>query len=149
MDSAHPLPLPFATFMESALYGPEGYYRRPDLPIGETGDYVTGSSLSPLFGRATARLLSRLDRALGHPADFFEAAYGTGAHLASVVAGSGPGRRFLAWDRIERPVPAGVERVADLEALPEAGIEGLIFSYELFDALPIHRLIGRPGGGLG
>jgi SAM-dependent MidA family methyltransferase len=149
MDSAHPLPLPFATFMESALYGPEGYYRRPDLPIGETGDYVTGSSLSPLFGRATARLFSRLDRALGHPADFFEAAYGTGAHLASVVAGSGPGRRFLAWDRIERPVPAGVECVADLDAIPEAGIEGLVFSYELFDALPVHRLIGRPGGGLG
>jgi SAM-dependent MidA family methyltransferase len=143
------LPIPFATFMEEALYGPEGYYRRPDLPIGESGDYVTGSSLSPLFGRATARLLSRLDHALGRPADFFEAAYGTGAHLASVVAGSGPGRRFLAWDRIERPVPTGVERVADLDAIPEAGIEGLIFSYELFDALPVHRLIGRPGGGLG
>jgi SAM-dependent MidA family methyltransferase len=142
-------PIPFATFMEEALYGEDGYYRRPDLPIGETGDYVTGSSLSPLFGRATARLLSRLDHALDRPADFFEAAYGTGAHLASVVAGSGIGRRFLAWDRIERPVPAGVERVAALDAIPEAGIAGLIFSYELFDALPVHRLIGRPGGGLG
>jgi SAM-dependent MidA family methyltransferase len=148
MDRAH-LPIPFATFMEEALYGPEGYYRRPELPIGEAGDYVTGSSLSPLFGRATARLLSRLDRALGRPADFFEAAYGTGAHLASVVADSGPGRRFLAWDRIERAVPAGVERIADLDSLPEGGVEGLIFSYELFDALPVHRLIGRPGGELG
>jgi SAM-dependent MidA family methyltransferase len=135
--------------MEAALYGPQGYYRRPDLPIGETGDYVTGSSLSPLFGRATARLLSRLDSALGRPADFFEAAYGTGAHLASVVAGSEPGRHFLAWDRIERPVPAGVERVSELEAVPERGIAGLIFSYELFDALPVHRLIGRSGGALG
>jgi SAM-dependent MidA family methyltransferase len=142
-------PVPFAAFMEEALYGAEGYYRRPDLPIGEAGDYVTGSSLSPLFGRATARLLARLDRALGRPADFFEAAYGTGAHLASVMAGAGPGRRFLAWDRIERPLPAGVERVAELAALPEGGIEGLIFSYELFDALPVHRLIGRVEGGLG
>jgi SAM-dependent MidA family methyltransferase len=142
-------PTPFAVFMEEALYGPEGYYRRPDLPIGESGDYVTGSSLSPLFGRATARLLTRLDRALGQPADFFEAAYGTGAHLTSVVAGSGPGRRFLAWDRIERPVPAGVERISDLSAVPEGSIEGLLFSYELFDALPVHRLIGRADGGLG
>jgi SAM-dependent MidA family methyltransferase len=143
------LPVPFATFMEDALYGLEGYYRRPELPIGESGDYVTGSSLSPLFGRATARLLSRLDDALGRPADFFEAAYGTAAHLTSVVEGGGAGRRFLAWDRIERPVPAGVERVADLEDVAEGGIEGLIFSYELFDALPVHRLIGRPEGGLG
>jgi SAM-dependent MidA family methyltransferase len=142
-------PIPFATFMEAALYGPGGYYRRPDPPIGEDGDYVTGSSLSPLFGRATARLLSRLDRALGRPADFFEAGYGTGAHLASLVAASGPGRRFLAWDRIARPVPEGVERLEDLEAIRERAIEGLVFSYELFDALPVHRLIGRPGGGLG
>src|SRR5689334_10841601 len=101
--------------MESALYGPEGYYNRPDLPIGESGDYVTGSSLSPLFGRATARLLSRLDRGLGRPADLFEAAYGTGTHLASVVAASEAPRRFLAWDRIERPVPPGVERVGELQ----------------------------------
>ena len=28
-------------------------------------------------------------------------------------------------------------------------IDGLIFSYELFDALPFHRLIGREGGGVG
>ncbi len=143
------LPVPFATFMEDALYGPEGYYRRAELPIGESGDYVTGSSLTPLFGRATARLLSRLDFALGRPADFFEAAYGTAAHLTSVVEGTGVSRRFLAWDRIERPVPAGVERVADLADVVERGIEGLIFSYELFDALPVHRLIGRPEGGLG
>ena len=53
-------PIPFATFMEEALYGEEGYYSRPDLPIGEEGDYVTGSALSPLFGRVTARLLEEL-----------------------------------------------------------------------------------------
>ncbi|HZF13898.1 MAG TPA: SAM-dependent methyltransferase [Thermoanaerobaculia bacterium] len=143
-------PVPFATFMEEALYGEGGYYRRSNLPIGEAGDYVTGSSLSPLFGRATARLLARLDRALGRPADLFEAAYGTGSHLESVVAASASaGRRFRAWDRVARPVPAGVTRVAELEEIPEGGIEGLLFSYELFDALPVHRLIGREDGGLG
>jgi SAM-dependent MidA family methyltransferase len=144
-------PIPFATFMEEALYGEGGYYRRTDLPIGEEGDYVTGSSLSPLFGRATARLLARLDRALGQPADFFEAAYGTGVHLGSVVAAPAapPARRFLAWDRVDRPLPAGVERITELEAVPDGEIEGLIFSYELFDALPVHRLIGRAGAELG
>jgi SAM-dependent MidA family methyltransferase len=129
-------PIPFAAFMEEALYGEGGYYRREDVPIGEAGDYVTGSSFSPLFGRATARLLRRLDRALGRPADFFEAGYGTGVHLASMDGG----RRVLAWDRVARTVPPGVERFERLEDVGR--IEGLIFSYELFDALPVHRLIG-------
>jgi SAM-dependent MidA family methyltransferase len=141
-------PIPFAAFMEEVLYGEEGYYNRPDLPIGEAGDFVTGASFSPLFGRATARLLLRLDSVLGHPADLFEAGYGTGAHLGNVIAAlSGEERRVLAWDRVARPAPPGVERK---ERLKEVGpIEGLIFSYELFDALPFHRLIGREGGEVG
>ena len=61
-------PIPFAVFMEEALYGEGGYYRREELPIGVAGDFVTGASLSPLFGRTTARLLRRLDEALGRPA---------------------------------------------------------------------------------
>jgi SAM-dependent MidA family methyltransferase len=144
-------PISFAAFMEEALYGESGYYSRPDPPIGEAGDFVTGASFSPLFGRATARLLRRLDRALdggGRPADLFEAGYGTGAHLANVIAAlTGDERRILAWDRIARPAPAGVETKNRLD---EAGpIDGLIFSYELFDALPFHRLIGRESGGVG
>lgn len=143
-------PVPFAVFMEEALYGEGGYYRRDDPPIGEAGDYVTGSSLSPLFGRATARLLRRLEKALGRPADLFEAGYGTGAHLTSIVSAvSNFGCRIRAWDRISRPVPPGVERVERLADLREGEIEGLIFSYELFDALPVHRLIQRDDSRLG
>lgn len=141
-------PIPFAVFMEEALYGEGGYYRREELPIGVAGDFVTGASLSPLFGRTTARLLRRLDEALGRPAELFEAGYGSGEHLRHVVSGS-PERRIRAWDRIPRPVPAGVERVSGLSEVGEGEIEGLIFSYELFDALPVHRLVGRDGGGVG
>lgn len=141
-------PIPFAAFMEEALYGEGGYYNRPDPPIGEAGDFVTGASFSPLFGRATARLLRRLDAALGRPAELFEAGYGTGAHLGNVIATlQGEGRRVLAWDRVARPAPPGVEQK---ERLDEVGpVEGLVFSYELFDALPVHRLIGREGGEVG
>jgi SAM-dependent MidA family methyltransferase len=148
-------PIPFAVFMEEALYGEGGYYRRDDLPIGEAGDFVTGSSFSPLFGRATARLLRRLDAALGRPADFLEAGAGTGAHLATVAltlldrGTDNDGRRLLAWDRIVRPLPAGVTWVGDLAGITEGGIAGMVFSYELFDALPVHRLVGRADGGVG
>jgi len=144
--------------MEEALYGDGGYYRRGRLPIGEAGDYVTGSSFSSLFGRATARLLRRLDGPLGaggRPADFFEAAYGNGTHLAAVAAALGrePPRRILGWDRVPRPLPvetaAEVETIAELAAVAEGEIHGLVFSYELFDALPVHRLVGRRGGQVG
>ncbi len=146
--------IPFAEFMEEALYGERGYYRRGDLPIGEAGDYVTGSSLSPLFGRATGRLLARLDAVLGRPAELFEAGYGTGAHAAAARSFFPPvpsvaDRRFRAWDRVGRAAPEGVEPIADLDAIPERSVDGMIFSYELFDALPVHRLIGRADGGLG
>lgn len=141
----------FAVLMEEALYGEGGYYRRTDLPIGEAGDYVTGSSLSPLFGRATGRLLARLDAVLGRPAEIFEAGFGTGAHLAAARSffGDADRRRFLAWDRVMRAAPAGVEMVAELDEVAERSVEGMIFSYELFDALPVHRLIGRADGGVG
>ena len=86
--------IPFAELMEEALYGEGGYYGRPDLPIGEAGDYVTGSSLSPLFGRATGRLLSRLDAILGTPAELLEAGFGTGDHLAAARGFSMADRRF-------------------------------------------------------
>ncbi len=137
----------FAEVMEEALYGPVGYYRRARPAIGPEGDFVTGSSLSPLFGETTARLLARLDAALGRPADYLEVGYGGGQHLAAVrAADRSPGRRYLAWDRIGRPVPAGVERLAGLDALAARSIHGLVFSYELFDAQPVHRLVGTADG---
>jgi SAM-dependent MidA family methyltransferase len=143
--------IPFADFMEEALYGEGGYYRRVEIPIGEAGDYVTGSSLSPLFGRATGRLLVRLDAALDKPAELLEAGFGTGAHISAARSffGDCAGRRFLAWDRVARGVPDGIETVVDLDEIAERSFEGLIFSYELFDALPVHRLIGREGSGVG
>ncbi|MCP4204880.1 MAG: hypothetical protein GY769_23475 [bacterium] len=137
-------PIPFADVMEEALYGEGGYYARNELPIGEDGDFVTGSSHSPLFGRTTAELLRRFDRELGRPADYLEAGYGSGAHLRAVIEASTAMervRRWLAYDRIVRAVPSDVEVAESVKRWPERSVSGLIFSYELFDALPVNRLI--------
>jgi SAM-dependent MidA family methyltransferase len=144
-------PIPFAAVMEEALYGEAGYYTRDPPPIGMDGDYVTGSSLSPLFGRATARVVDRVATALGRPADYVEIGYGGGEHLETVTASLAEPRagRLLAWDRVSRWTPAGVRRLRDLAELAELAIEGVVFSYELFDAFPVHRLIGRADGGIG
>jgi SAM-dependent MidA family methyltransferase len=137
--------VPFSVFMEEALYGDGGYYDRQEPAIGRGGDFVTGASLSPLFGATTAKLLRQLDEVLESPADYLEAGCGGGEHLASVASalGEGQDRRLLGWDRISRLLPTGIERLGDLEDLGESGVEGLVFSYELFDALPVHRLVRR------
>lgn len=142
-------PLPFRDFMEEALYGEGGYYSSRETRIGPEGDFITGSSYSPLFGRATARMLERLDEALGERAALLEAGCGSGDHLAAVAAASARGRRLVGWDRVRRPLPAGTEGVDDLSAIPRRSVVGLVMSYELFDALPVHRFVRGGDGGLG
>ena len=144
-------PIRFAEFMEEALYGEGGYYRQGELPIGRSGDFVTGSSFSPLFGQATAQLLRRLDCVLGSAAELLEAGYGKAEHLRAVLdALNDPGSRTVrGWEKAPRPLPGGARQIAHLEEVDCGEIDGLIFSYELFDAQPVHRLIGREGCTLG
>ena len=144
-------PIPFVEFMKEALYGAGGYYAGETSPIGIQGDFVPGSSLSPLFGQATAELVRHLDAALGAPADVLEVGYGSGHHLRCLTAelARGPARRILAVDRVPRPLPDGIQVFEDLQEVPAGSVRGLVFSYELFDALPVHRLLGRPDGTVG
>jgi len=144
-------PITFARFMEEALYGEGGYYSRDDLAIGVDGDFITGSSYSALFARATARLLRRMDAALGHPASFLEVGYGDGSHLRGLAEFLEPTgeRELLGCDRVQRSLPSAIETLESLEEVGTGQLEGVVFSYELFDALPIHRLIGRKGARVG
>src|SRR5512141_1935143 len=53
-------PLRFDAFQEAALYDPDGgYYERPGR-VGRSGDFVTGPSWHPAFGRTIARIARRL-----------------------------------------------------------------------------------------
>jgi SAM-dependent MidA family methyltransferase len=48
-------PMPFARFMELALYHPEhGYYERRETTLGRAGDYFTSVSTGSLFGELLA-----------------------------------------------------------------------------------------------
>ena len=69
---------------EEALYGPAGFYRRPEGPAGH---FRTSVHASPLFAGAVAELLCRVDAALGEPAElaFVDMAAGRGELVSRVL----------------------------------------------------------------
>ncbi|MEE9273769.1 MAG: SAM-dependent methyltransferase [bacterium] len=157
--------IPFARFMELALYHPEGgYYRQPQPRIGREGDFKTSPHQSPWFGRMTARQLEALWEALGRPAPFTLIEYGPGegwlAHDILESLGEGAFAASLEYLLIERSGPAegrirerlapwmkeaaGLPRARCLKAPPDA-FEGAVLAHEFLDALPVH-LIVRSGG---
>jgi SAM-dependent MidA family methyltransferase len=158
-------PITFARFMERALYEPDhGYYRRPAAGPGFGGDFVTAPELHPIFGAAMARLLEQAWEAIDRPDPFTvtEAGAGSGALAAGLLTGlRDAGSPMLAAIRY-RPVEREAARLSDLErrlaedglaghlvdgAAPEECVEvGAVIANEVLDALPVHRVIGRPDG---
>ncbi|MGV4985394.1 SAM-dependent methyltransferase [Streptomyces sp. NRAIS4] len=123
---------------EAALYGPGGFYRRPEGPAGH---FRTSVHASPLFAQAVARLLCRVDEALGRPAalDFVDMGAGRGelvtGVLAALPADVAARARGYAVELTDRP--AGLdERITWLDT-PPAAVTGLLFANEWLDNVPV------------
>ncbi|WP_424213094.1 SAM-dependent methyltransferase [Streptomyces sp. BI20] len=128
------------TAMERALYGPGGFWIRPDGP-GPAGHFRTSVHASPLFAGAVARLLEWVDEALGRPGelDFVDLAAGRG-ELALGVADAVPGElaaRLRVWAVERAPRPAGLDPRVRWAAEPPAGAVGLLFANEWLDNVPL------------
>jgi SAM-dependent MidA family methyltransferase len=163
-------PMPFARFMDIALYDPEaGYYaaaQPDDGPVtgpGRAADFLTAPESHPIFGWAIARQLESVWVALDRPRRFVvrEHGAGTGALAAGILDGlrrarsplldavtyqaidTSPRRLALLRKRLER---AGL---ADrLEPASDSLEAGALLANELLDALPVHRVQGGPDGSL-
>ena len=147
--------------MRAALYDPEaGYYAR-GAAIGQPGDFVTSPHVSAAFAGALARVFAVDSERLQGPLDFVEVGAGDGTFLedftqalgylapgaharlrVTAVEASASGRSALAGRAIH-PAP---RVLASVEELGEGTVNGWIFSNELFDALPVARVMGSPGG---
>jgi len=152
-------PMPFAAFMELALYHPEyGYYNNVERPrIGPSGDFLTSPETHPAFGFLLARRLLELWQGLACPPEFTVVEMGPGSgSLAGQILAAAPqhSRDFAAAMRyalIETSPSFQVhqkERLSSLEEkvvwwkdLSEAqGLVGCFLSNELVDAFPVHRV---------
>ncbi|GHG81859.1 SAM-dependent methyltransferase [Streptomyces griseocarneus] len=123
---------------EAALYGPGGFYRRPEGPAGH---FRTSVHASPLYAGAVVELLRRVDAALGHPAElaFVDVGAGRGELVQGVLdrcPAELAGRlRPYAVELAARP-PGLDARVDWLDAPPD-GVEGLLFANEWLDNVPL------------
>src|SRR4051794_14789925 len=120
--------------MEAALYGPGGFFVGADGPHEH---FRTSVHASPLFAGALARLVQRVDAALGHPDPFdvVDIGAGRGELLTALSAPLDPRFRCTAVERAERP--AGLAARIAWTATPPRGITGLVLATEWLDNVPL------------
>ena len=157
-------PLTFAEYMEECLYHPEfGYYSHAGAR--RMADFYTSVDVHPIFGRLLARQFAEMWEGLGRPQPFLlvEAGAGEGRLAAHVLdfasqklAGFYRALQYVAVERSAALREAHEAHLADHRAsgravtageLPQRISAGCIFSNELLDAMPVHR-VERADGGL-
>ncbi|WP_411071073.1 SAM-dependent methyltransferase [Streptomyces sp. cmx-4-25] len=121
---------------ERALYGPGGFFLRPEGPAGH---FRTSVHASPLFAGAVARLLGEVAEELGTDrVDLVDVGAGRGELVAGVLAataGSGLTVRAYAVERAGRP--DGFDPRVEWTDRPPRGVRGLLFANEWLDNVPV------------
>ncbi|WP_243295334.1 SAM-dependent methyltransferase [Geothrix mesophila] len=147
-------PVPASEVMALGLYHPEhGYYRRQEGPWGFEGkDYYTALDLGPLLGQTIALRLEAAWERLGRPARFTALEPGAGRgwlgrDVLNAVTGpfaealvyvhrdDNPAAKKAAEEALSPFLAANRARFA-AEHEPLEPFIGVVFSNELFDALP-------------
>jgi SAM-dependent MidA family methyltransferase len=155
-------PLPFATFMDLALYHPRyGYYSALRAPPGPRGDFYTSPEAHPAFGSRLARQAQEVWERLGRPASFVVEEWGAGSgRLAADLLRAAPAlapafgaalrytivERSAALRRIQaRRLRPWADRVAWVAAPDEVPppLVGCVLANELLDAFAVHRVVRR------
>ncbi len=153
--------IPFARFMELALYAPGlGYYRAGARKFGPGGDFVTAPELSPLFSRCVARQCRQVLTQLGG-GQILELGAGSGVMAAAMLQelealDSLPDRyaileisaelRERQQQTLAGQAPRLQERVCWLDTLPTTGFSGVMVANEVVDAMPVERFRITPAG---
>ncbi|MEV0741160.1 SAM-dependent methyltransferase [Streptomyces sp. NPDC050549] len=123
---------------EDALYGPQGFYRRPEGPAGH---FRTSVHASALFAGAVARLLCRVDEALDRPAalDLVDLGAGRGELVTGVLDAlpAGVAARVRAYGVEIADRPEGLDSRVEWRADSPKGITGLLFANEWLDNVPV------------
>jgi len=157
-------PIPFAEFMDLALYGEAGFYAA-GRGAGRGRDFLTSPEVGPLFGAVMARALDRWWTDLGRPDPFVvvDAGAGPGALARAIDDASpecAPALHYVLVELsdalrevhakavpLESPswaaptqVPGRGPLFASLAELPAEPFVGVVLANELLDNLPFALL---------
>lgn len=149
-------PMPFARFMEMALYDPEyGYYMTSGgcladegkSRIGWQGDFFTAPELSPLLAETLVRQVVEIDAGLGHPPilQVIEMGAGNGTFARDFLKGcrrQAPGvAERLSYHIVERSARLRKKQRQAMESLMGDGLPSVRWS-ETVDTLPGDSVTG-------
>lgn len=149
----------YAQYIAEALYHHKhGYYMREDEKIGRNGDYITTSNISDIYGRAIAKWYKKLVQKYDLPASVCEIGAGNGRFALAFLEEwhrehQLPLQYFIAEAspyhlKKQRDLLTNFPHVKQISNLEEIKpFKGMVFSNELFDALPVH-VIERNNGQL-
>lgn len=169
--------IPFARFMELALYCPLcGYYEKKEDTPGKRGDFYTSVSVGPLFGELLAFQFAEWFEQSAVCGPQSKLAHATAGDWAIVEAGAHDGqlaRDILTWLQRQRPALFArlayriietsrprqawqretlapfaemvhwhnhLPRAATQNSGPRTAAFTVVFSNELLDAFPVHRI---------
>jgi len=151
-------PIPFADYMRECLYHPaHGYYSKAEFK--RFADYYTSADVHPIFARLLARQFAGMWEALHRPTEFMLVEGGAGVGrfasqvldfceaklqafyqaLRYVAVERSAARREQARVHSKRHAAAG--HFASSAEVPAYIVAGCLFSNELVDALPVHRIV--------
>lgn len=157
----------FAEFMSACLYEPGcGYYTSPGRKVGAEGDFYTSITVHAAFGRVVAREVAQMWRSMGGPTDFSLVECGAGnGRLACDIMDFLAAREPELYNCLRLVL---VEQEPSLESAQSEMLaahrdrlswlspdefssgrftfSGCLYSNELIDALPVHRVVMTAGG---
>jgi SAM-dependent MidA family methyltransferase len=154
------LRIPFAEFMDLALYHPQqGYYATRALAIGTKGDFFTAPHLGADFGELLAEQFVQMWEILQRPTSFTLVEMGAGqgllaADILRYLQTQHPNfYAGLTYLVVEKSTALIAEQRRQLQEFSEISIDwksweqiapdsitGCFFSNELVDALPVHLM---------
>jgi SAM-dependent MidA family methyltransferase len=160
-------PVPFAQFMEWALYHPVlGYYTGDRRMFGKEGDFYTSPGVNPVFAEVIAdEIASQADSISTGAFTLIEYGAGEGRLARDLLArwqDQHPALYKRATYRIVEKSPTLRDRQTEMldeyaekvvwktdeQLQAEGPYAGVVLTNELVDAFPVHRLIGKGEGKL-
>jgi SAM-dependent MidA family methyltransferase len=151
----------FRAFMELALYDPgHGYYASATPRYGRSGDFLTAPSASAWYARVFARMLRAFADVVG-PIVLVDVGSGDGSFISGVIDSLGVDAGIVVNSlvTVERSqTMAGIQRdclrssgirwrlVDEIASVEPTPLPAVVHASELYDALPVHRVVMAPDG---